>query len=220
MKVVYDITALGNGFYNNSVRTGIFRAVENLACGLLNTKQCDLSFCAYTSVTDLMEAAKYLANSTIFKGVPLCMPGDGKSRITLKLLSKVLPPPGKRNGPRECLLFLLRFMAKRSGIVRPGVDTEMLHDADILHSTFWPLPDPSSMPAHVKRFITIHDLIPIIHPEFFEGNMDHTLHKVMRSIRPDDYVLTISEATKNDLCKHFSIDPNRVFVTPLEIVRT
>ena len=219
MKVVYDITVLGSGFFNNSTRAGIFRVVETVARKLLASDDCTLSFSACSSVTDVRLAAKYRAHDPEFRQVPFRVAGGARARRTLALLTAVTKNPEKYRKSWEWLtaLFLVpvRFFAKRSGFIRPGIDAEMFADADIYHSTFFPLPDRSGMPPHLKRVITVYDLIPIFHPEFFGGNKNHILHDVVRSITPDDYVLAISEATKKDLCDYAGIDPHKVFVTPL-----
>jgi glycosyltransferase involved in cell wall biosynthesis len=64
--------------------------------------------------------------------------------------------------------------------------------------------------------LTVYDLIPILYPQLFETDVKNLLPEILRSLRPQDFALTISESTKHDLCTYRSdIDPARVFVTPL-----
>lgn len=214
-KVLYDISVLGMGYHQNIARTGIFRVVENLALALLENAEADISFCAYGGVTHTVKSAKYMQHNVAFRALPLLIPGEWGARQALQLMRSVYPNPGEKHLIKAGLSSAIRFAIKQSGILRPGVDEGMLSGQNIFHSTFLPLPDPTVFPPQVKRFITVYDLIPIFHPEFFEGKKYHILHEVVRSIKPDDFVLAISQATKNDLCGYAGIDPAQVFVTPL-----
>lgn len=76
---------------------------------------------------------------------------------------------------------------------------------DVLHS-YWNTFD--LMKASCKKIITIHDLIPLIHPEW------HTLHDyfdgpVRRTVEMADFVLTNSEFTRSDVIKYFNIPPEK-----------
>ena len=64
--------------------------------------------------------------------------------------------------------------------------------------------------------LTVYDLIPYRHPEFFLPGMADAQESILRTTRPDqDWYVCISECTKNDLCEIYHVDPRRVFVTPL-----
>jgi len=41
IKVIYDISVLGQGHLHQRARTGIFRVVESIAENLANSKECD-----------------------------------------------------------------------------------------------------------------------------------------------------------------------------------
>lgn len=210
--MLYDISILGLAYYDK--RAGIYRVVENLAQELLAAEECDLSFCAYQGVSEIMATAKYLSAKKDFATIPFRMRGDERSRKALEVALRLHPEPGKGT-LLNVYLKTLRFFVKRSGFILPGVDADMAGDVDVFHSTFVPLPEMGTLPLRVKRFVTIYDIIPILHPEFFGGVKDHVLYKVVQSIQPDDFVIVISQATKNDLCSYGGIDPERVFVTPL-----
>ena len=213
MNVLYDISILGRGFYDKGNRAGVFRVIENVARSLVEGGDCTLSFCATASVTDLIQSAKYRERTPGFSGVPLLASGGIAPRKVLDGLSSLYPLPEENRGEGG-LYSLARCVAKRMGLLAPGLNTRMLQGKDIFHSTFFPLPPPSPG-ASPRRFITVYDLIPIFHPEYFEGNTGHILHQVVKSIGPEDFVLTISASTKNDLCSYAGVDPARVFVTPL-----
>ncbi len=79
----------------------------------------------------------------------------------------------------------------------------------IYHSPFYPIPEEIGKDRSVQTVQTIYDLIPIFHPEWFpEG--DNTVRRVLESIPATAQIITISEATKQDLCNYTRIDPARV----------
>ena len=76
---------------------------------------------------------------------------------------------------------------------------------------------PYRIPGHIKTVVTIHDLTPILFPQFhtFRGK---TIHKLFlkKILRNADMILTPSKTTKRDIKKIYS--PNTAIeVTPLGI---
>jgi len=88
-------------------------------------------------------------------------------------------------------LLLQRALCWRA---RPGEDTL----GDVYLSACDPLPDASS---GVPRLATVYDILPLTHPEWFpqDGGHHEFLTKLVMSVKEDDWVLTISEATRNEL---------------------
>lgn len=70
MKIVYDISRLGEGYNNTRYQTGINRVVENIAYGLLSSGECSLSFCASESVQMSIQALDYLNHNQKLKNIP------------------------------------------------------------------------------------------------------------------------------------------------------
>lgn len=62
----------------------------------------------------------------------------------------------------------------------------------------------------------IHDLTYVYFPEVVEvKNLQHLRRVVPRSIRQADFIITISEAVKSEIVKEFSINPDRIIITPI-----
>ncbi len=61
---------------------------------------------------------------------------------------------------------------------------------------------PFNLPKHIKRVTVIHDLTPIMFPEF-HGSMSHWVQKLSlpRILRKADLVITVSESTRRDLIR-------------------
>jgi glycosyltransferase involved in cell wall biosynthesis len=64
--------------------------------------------------------------------------------------------------------------------------------------------------------VTIHDLIPYVMPETVgKGYLQRFLRELPAVVENSQGILTVSECSKNDIIKFFSVDENKVFVTPL-----
>ena len=87
-----------------------------------------------------------------------------------------------------------------------------LPEADIFHSPFHALPDRA---IGRRRFLTVYDLIPWLHPQFFKGKPAGRFDRLFAGIRPDDRFLCISHSTRSDLCRHLEIGEERTVVTQL-----
>ncbi len=94
--------------------------------------------------------------------------------------------------------------------------------ADVFHSPNYMLPLPGFPPGRPHRpraVATIHDLIPLRHPEYTPRALKTRLYPVyrglMRSVaRRADLILTVSEAARADIVDALRIPPARVRVAP------
>jgi len=217
MKVIYDISVLGMGYYHLHARTGIFRVVENIAHGLAVSEDCDLSFCTSLSLENLNQSIDYLQSNEKLNTVTFISPGIEKDIYkNLKLFITTInnkPKPG----------FLLKVMWKVLGYASRVIeaktqllDVRFISAQDVFHSPFHPIPKYLSKEKQLKIFLTVHDLIPILFPHFFEFNEYPLIKKSLISLSSEHWITCISQATKNDLCNYLTnIDPSRVFVTHL-----
>ena len=216
MKLVYDISVLGTGHYHSRARTGVFRVVENIAYGLVSSEECNLNFSAMLSLENVEQTIAYLQSNKDFSSAKLIFPQlqknvykSIKSKIEnindqaeIGLQSKTL---------RRALYCVLRTIENSY----KTFDIKQLHDRELFHSPFHPLPKNVDSKKH-KKVLTIYDLIPILYPQYFEFDEDHLINEVIKSLTPDDWAICISEATKEDLCNYRKdIDPAKVFVTHL-----
>ncbi len=227
MKVLYDISWLGTGFYHPPCRTGIFRVIENLAYGLKNSKECDLIFCTHGASIRLCEVLGYLESNPKLAEVPLSYGSkDVKFRrsfytVYRELNQKLDKTPDSQKLVPEILMLkairkVLTYVAQSAEFFYRPMSLDSLAEADIYHSPYEPIPDEIRKAAtQLEKFLTVHDLIPILHPEFFEFSKD-TVEKAISSLDPESWVFCVSQSTKNDLCNYSSIiAPDKVFVTYL-----
>ena len=95
------------------------------------------------------------------------------------------------------------------------VEPAAANGLDVYHSPASGFPAWTARPG-LRRFLTVYDLIPIIHPEFFLGGTARQLRATLGSITSRDWVFCISESTRRDLLAHYpACDPHRTLVTPL-----
>jgi glycosyltransferase involved in cell wall biosynthesis len=85
-------------------------------------------------------------------------------------------------------------------------------DADVAHVPYWAPPLRPGAPA----VITIHDLIPLLLPEY-RGGLMHRLYTSLASAaaRNAAMVLTDSEASRRDIVAHLGLPAERVRAIPL-----
>jgi glycosyltransferase involved in cell wall biosynthesis/SAM-dependent methyltransferase len=229
IKIFYDISVLGYGHYDARSRTGVARVIENIASGLIASKQFDLSFSATRSSYVVNYCLDYLQSQPNFRGIPLAhssffMNFQTKLTELYKMLEnreKIFPEQSQ--DPQYKLLTdnLKKYISNSIGIAKQRsnlIDPESLSEADIFHATFYHIPQQTRNCKTLKKFATIYDLIPIILSQFFIGKNDDDYQRMqesLNSLTAEDYILCISQATRNDLLNHVKLDPERVFVTHL-----
>jgi glycosyltransferase involved in cell wall biosynthesis len=228
MKVLYNITLLGAGHHHPLSRTGIFRVIENLAYGLSNSRECDVIFCSQGDQNILFDVLDYIRSSPELAGVPLAYQSKdvelrrwlqpvyhnlNKELDNLSDSEKLAPEILVRRAVRKVLTYVTQYLRS---VYKP-ISSHNLARADIYHSPYEPIPDEiRKATTPLQKFLTVHDIIPIIHPEFFDLKDNDTVERAISSIDPESWVLCVSQSTKNDLCNYSSlVDPHRVFVTHL-----
>jgi glycosyltransferase involved in cell wall biosynthesis len=215
MRLIYDISVLGQGCYLSSSRTGVFRAIENLAQELVKAKAVS-SFSSTLSVSSYFKSLDYLQSNSLLGSISLTkpdMPQDSLKMyqfITAHTRTKESTPFYKKEISR-----LTDWVARKT-LQHKTINRFDLVSTEIYHSPFYPFPEQIKRYNKLKKVITIYDLIPILYPKFFQNKKNGPIHSVLRSIDENTWVTCISQATKNDLCNYLpSLDPARVFVTHL-----
>ncbi|HEY5282619.1 MAG TPA: glycosyltransferase family 1 protein [Polyangia bacterium] len=213
-RVLYDIAVLGLGHQQEKSRTGVFRVVENVALELARDPSLTLGFCASAYPT---WCEQYVRSQPSLCQIPL---KAGTVRIGLDKLEIALTAASSRAEAgwtarrvvRGCIAFAMKQVWERLQVVSRAA----LEQADIYHSPFHALPASTKNQPHLRRFLTVYDIIALLHPELFESNLVALMKQVLASLTPADWVLCISEATRRDLLAFRpDLDPTHVFVTHL-----
>ncbi len=66
-----------------------------------------------------------------------------------------------------------------------------------------------------RRIVTVHDLTPLLFPQWHTREVRNYASELRRTIHQQDLIITISEATRRDLERCLGVPPDRVRVIPL-----
>ncbi|QVL50103.1 MAG: glycosyltransferase family 4 protein [Thiocapsa sp.] len=214
MTLVYDISVLGMGQYHKTARTGIFRVIESLGEALVRRRAID-RLSAGSDLTSYFRCKDYLRENSVLQTVELIEPSV--NRLVREILDRYLSERIPASSTSLGASFRTRIgnRIKRELRAVDALNLPAWDDVGVYHSTFYPVPEPIVNLKHVKKVITVYDLIPIKFPEFCRAGAIDIVKKQMASIEPDTWVTVISESTKVDLCSYHDIDPAHVVVTPL-----
>jgi glycosyltransferase involved in cell wall biosynthesis len=212
IRLLYDVSVLGLGQRDARARTGVFRVVENVAGHLAAQSSIRLRF---SSMIAPGASLRYTGRQQAFTTVPMT---SSRARLGLDLSVDWLSDEiGRtRNSAARGALRVCRALAARAlGRMNPMTRAE-LREIDIVHSPYFPLAQETRSVPGLLRFLTVYDLIPILHPEFFGNTEDHVVRRAVAALTPDDWVLCISESTRRDLLNHRpDLTPEHVRVTHL-----
>lgn len=86
----------------------------------------------------------------------------------------------------------------------------LIEECDIIHSFYNPY---DYMFNKVKKVLTIHDLIPMRHPEWFNDGVGEFFNKrVRKAAEMSSAIITPSYATKQDVIELYGIDSSKIHV--------
>jgi glycosyltransferase involved in cell wall biosynthesis len=220
VKPIFDMSLFGIG--RSNYKFGLRQVAENLALELMKSEECELAFCSTLSFETWVNTFRYLESNPTFAGLFYTHHKYQHQGIATNydLMSELFE-----------LFYKLRLNQIVPYTFRTLLENKFhelslgdLSESNIFHSVYHRIPKTLKSATRIQRFITIHDLIPMIHPEFcgldpkqpiFDRNFD--LKDSLDSIDPDTWILCVSNSTKNDLCEYLQdrIDTNKIFVTPL-----
>lgn len=228
MNIFYDISVLGLGQHNPLARTGVARVVENIAYGLADVNECNLVFCESLSFQILKACLDYLSSNPKLKKIPFSHSSFAtifyskliELHAMLDLNTKVQSKDINQSENHLLLKDLKHCLDATTKIVENypySLNPVFLNKTDIFHATFYPIPERMRQAKNITKFLTVYDLIPILYPQFFGQEYESRRNtSTIDSLSPEDWVICISESTKNDLCNYSNkIDPAKVFVTHL-----
>jgi glycosyltransferase involved in cell wall biosynthesis len=224
MQIAYDASILGAGYLNPKARTGIFRTVEALLQELLTLPDISLkaiSLDQETTIWEEMGTAFYFQE--LYPQLAHSFCSVHHSRLHLRGVYGQLACWQKQlieASTHQPVLYkvgrLLQILSER--FFRFEVTTQFDSAAfDVYHSLYFPLPSRDLL-GDTVRVLTIHDLIPILFPQFVIPAVQRRCRAILESIDRDrDWIICNSQHTKQDFCTYTQMNPDRVFVTPLAV---
>lgn len=140
----------------------------------------------------------------------------GINRVTLGTLSE-LQKIDKENqyyflGNTEWLpikldMIDLLFSSNSSILLNAAV---VSHDLNIVHSHFRAFDINRKIPC--GKILTVHDLMPLIHPEWNNNQYDYFDGPLRKCAQDADVVIAVSECTKRDIMEHFHLPEEKIKV--------
>ncbi|GAB3566442.1 hypothetical protein GCM10027578_15350 [Spirosoma luteolum] len=207
MDVTIDASPLGLGFYHRQAKTGISRIVEKLVSGLQQAPDIRLTLAA---TTHLPETMRY-ATATFGTSAPAFVNPPGEQRWA-RVENTLLNPFAVGSLPSKVIRQGFYLGRKQLGAEQARLDAGRLAAGSVYHAPFYAIPPEIGTSKRVAKLLTVSDLIPLLHPEWFPDGESSVRHAI-ETLPPDAHVTTISAATKADLCAYTGIDPARV--TPI-----
>ncbi|TGL04527.1 glycosyltransferase family 1 protein [Leptospira bouyouniensis] len=224
MKVIYDISVLAWSVKSNKAKTGIFRVIENVLFQLLKDTSIELYLSSiHGNICDLRV---YLEKQGIrLNDQFLFIPKNYSSKkdLVFKYYQWILNRLDWKKYPffsellKSIFTTLVDPWLSLLGLneyLRP-IPNAALTKEFIFHSTFLPI-TKYILNSDIGKIVTIYDVISLLYPQYFEGNQDEVVWKLIRDLNKIDSVITISEYSKKDilLCTN-SISKKQIYVTPL-----
>ena len=224
MRILYDISVMGSALKNNKSRTGVFRVVESLARELIKNEDIELIFCSNNNLNSIRDCLIFLESSNEFKNVRFLYPSQYQFPLSIaNCINNIQAKLGKfgrvwliqkivAHGISKFLFFYEKYLVGEKQQVFSPTDS-----IDIFHSPFLEIPSGAPKKHFRKSFITIHDMLPVLFPNYFLKSITDIMRRAYASIDKNTWVLCVSEATRQDLLKYKEneIDPKKVFVTSL-----
>jgi glycosyltransferase involved in cell wall biosynthesis len=212
MNVLFDVSSLGTGHASIKARSGIFRVVENIAAGLVHADQCAVTFC--TSQNNSSDCKEYLSANDAFSGAKFSEPDNFVSSVftcmqPLRMRISKLPHRPWKAPFRKVYRFGEQFLTPLSH--------RDIKNVDIYHSPVNAIPDQVNRSTRIAKFLTIHDLIPLVCPEEHRSPSCVVSTNIrLGTIKPDTFLFCVSESTRNDLLDRMPfLDRERVSVVHL-----
>lgn len=222
VNVVFDVSVFGSANRWPAARAGVFRVVDSLARELSSRTDCNFACTAVEN--DLY----YHAAQFMERDLDLCRHQPRQSKTGTRVWAAYRRANSEWQRHAGAKRFLWRTLRRQLQLttqffIAADRDRNLIRKCDVFHSPYHGIPDWLRRQSRAAKFITVHVLIPILHPEFFviPPGTQHEIDRLVKAIKQDDWVVCVSQNTKDDLCNfRKDLDPNRVFVTPLGVSKT
>jgi len=197
MKIILDADVIADFYKDN--RTGIFRVSLELFKELSRNKNIETSY-SHLSLFNSETSVRELDDFFAVNKIDITAVNDRRRREFLPFRKEKL----------------FRNLYKRIGIYnyKNTYHKALFEKADVFHSFYYPLHPELKKYPHVKKIVTIHDLIPVLFPDLhFTSDL---IKNIIKSIGKDGYAVCVSENTKKDLLNYAPyLNPDHIFVNLL-----
>ena len=209
MKLLFDATELSYFLEKSGHRAGVFFVALNLFREL-KKRGVELSFtCNFKRYYFMKQVMQEVEE---FRQIPLLEENSLINKAFAKLYFVL------RNAPLKIQYGVLSIARLYENLfyIQNKNNKKQLDDFDIFFSPFTPASAEIMNAKHIKRFMMLHDIIPILE----NGNKIPTnrrlwCYRLYNTINKNDYYVTNSECTRADILKYFNLNPENVVTTLL-----
>ena len=200
LRVLHETSMVGQGYFDPLARAGVHRTIVGVMGELAEMPGITQGYGAFATAESALGLELALSDE------PTLLPGIR------------VPTWRWRRGTRRCAQWVLQQWIrslKQQPRWHPGRVTlaatyralsasvrkpESLPGWDVVHSWYHPLPLVGNLP-NAARILTVHDVIPLIHPEWFPEGSARYARKILDSLTPADWVVCSSHATLTELLR-------------------
>lgn len=204
LDIVFDASLLGLGHFHPQARTGVNRVAEHLVRGLADSPDVALSLAA---PTHLSETLRWVED--VLPGYTLPFANRSGELKLAEWEKNMLRGLDTRSFMSRSLRHVFYKGRRTIGLDTSRIILDRYPKGTIYHSPFFAIPNYVGSDRRIQKVLTVMDLIPIHHPEWFLSG-EQTVRQAIRTLSSDAHVITISEATKDEFCEYTGFDPERV----------
>lgn len=224
LKILYDTSFLSFASKKNSNRSGIYFVSYNILQELLKHPELEVTlYCDYKRfwyMKDIMLEDETLGTLNMLEMKNISPPA-------ISFISRMNYLCRKDDGLNDNILKkIVRFFSFRFfhfydklKLVNPALVSE-IENYDVYFSPYYIIPQEFVNNKKLKRFLFLHDVIPVVLNEFY-GKMNFAKNwytDLLNSLNQNDYYFANSECTKRDFVKYApNIDPEKITVTYLGV---
>ncbi|MCP9799194.1 glycosyltransferase family 1 protein [Synechococcus sp. RedBA-s] len=207
--LVFDALILGQGHRAAVSRGGIYRYASQLLISLERLQRNRLlPYCP----------DPLLAESVAAELTQLRQRSMGAPVLARRTPSWLLRPPA----PVKAILKPLYRRVLASKLLRQSAEGKLRKALDrchpgstVFHTPFQCVP-PEVRRAGLPSVVTVHDMLPLIHPEFFTEETIRHFRELVDTLQPTDHVICVSDSTRKDFLRFSQrIPESQIHVTPL-----
>ena len=215
-KLLFDATVIANAVYKNASRSGIFFASYNILAGLVNSEKFDVYL--YSNLKNV-ECLKRVIQKDIVLGKVQIAPIFSKKEIMRAYWLFEKSECKRQNlGLRRKLYIKFRLFLAKFLLSSNRQKEEFLKTVSVYFSPMEAVPKDIASFSNIKKFVFLHDAIPVLFPEFYPEMKKggYWYQALLDSLNKEDVYFANSQSTKNDFVRLFpQIEKDNIHVVPL-----
>lgn len=221
IRILFDASALAEGWMNSVNRTGIYFCASNILSELEKRGDVEIAYyCNERSISRLIHEIQRNSDVKEHKIVnqnPIlcCLSG-----WWVKTEQRRCECRSQKKRIRHDYFAILEIVIEKMAQLCNCTYQSIINDYDLFFSVKYQAPEYILKNKSIAKMVLLHDAIAIIHPEFFKVKFQRFrktwLEKLVESMNNEEWFITNSRQTKNDFlqCRP-DIDDNRIFVNYL-----